>query len=107
MLPKITSVPQDQDKVYGDQATLTIHASGPDELTYRWIKDGKVIIASDLHLYRKISDLYSPTLQIEFFLPKCEGIYRCAAINKYGLVISDAANLKGMNLSICTDIIML
>ena len=93
MLPKITRHPEDQDKVYGDKAVLMLHTSGPDDLTYCWIKNGKFVTRD---LYSKISVVIdSPALQIEFFLPEYEGMYTCAIISKYGLTISDSAYLKG------------
>ena len=84
---EITEHPQSQDTVYGNEVALTVSATGPDTLSYQWMKDGD-----------NITGECTPTLHIESFSSQHDGDYVCRVSHNGFSVTSNSAKIKGANL---------
>ena len=89
---KISSHPQTQCKLFGDEVFLTVHASGAGIISYHWIKDEKAIEDDQFPTFTGIR---SSKLCISSFMPECEGKYWCKVTNEDSALMSHSAELKG------------
>ena len=89
---KVTKHPQDQRKVYGEEVSLRVSATGSGTLLYQWIKDEEDITSEKYH---NCDGHDSHTLNISSLLPEHNGSYKCRVSTEYYSVISNAAELKG------------
>ena len=81
--------PEDQDAIYENEVALTVSASGPDTLSYQWMKDRDSIISDD---YIGVD---THILQITSFSPEHDGQYVCIVSNEYCSLTSKPGHLKG------------
>ena len=89
----IIGQPQTNSSIhYGGDVTLTVTATGPQPLSYQWMKDG-VVISPDV-----IPDCIgtdTALLHITTFLPHHEGQYHCKISSENAPSLdSDPAELK-------------
>ena len=89
-LPKITTSPCDQTRIYGDKVSFTLTATSNGSLSYQWYKDGE-LITPDTHPY--CDGAMTPTLKIRAVLTEYEGTYSCLVSNEAGSIESDSAQL--------------
>ena len=81
--------PEDHDTIYENDVAFSVSASGPDALSYQWMKDGEPIIG---HGYIGAN---LPTLRITSFSLKHEGQYACIVSSQNCSLMSKPGNLKG------------
>ena len=96
-VPKITSHPHDQNKMYGDRVEFKVVAMGTGRLTYQWCRDEEGI-TRDSHPY--CTGELTDTLHIKAVLTEYEGSYKCVVSNEDGSVESQSAQL-GVSKSLC------
>ena len=89
-LPKITTSPCDQTKMYGDEVSFTLKATSNGTLSYQWHKDCE-LITPDTHSY--CDGAMTPTLKIRAVLTEYEGTYSCLVSNEAGSVETESAQL--------------
>ena len=88
----IEQLPESQNKIYEDEVTLTVTATGPGTLSYQWMKDEERITDHNLP---KCSGFTTPNLCLKCFSPEHEGQYMCIVSNEYCTVQSQPGQLKG------------
>ena len=101
-LPRITTSPCDQTKIYGDEVSFSLNATSNGTLSYQWYKDGE-LVTYDTHPY--CDGAMTPTLKIRAVLTEYEGTYSCLVSNEAGSIESDSAQLGVGKLK--ADIILL
>ena len=86
---QITEQPQSNTSIkYGQAVTLSVSATGAENLIYQWKKNGQDL-TDDRH-----TGSTTPTLMISKFLPDDQGRYVCAIKNCNSTIESEQADLK-------------
>ena len=86
---QIIEQPQSNTSIkYGQAVTLSVSATGAENLVYLWMKDGQDL-TNDHY-----TGTNTPTLTISTFLPDDQGRYYCAIKNCNSTIESEQADLK-------------
>jgi len=92
--PTITTQPQSQTNLVGDNVTFSVTASGVEPLSYQWRKDGTNLLDGG-----NINGGNTPSLTVSNVQASDVGNYDVMVTNSYGAVTSQVAVL---NIAVCT-----
>ena len=85
----IKTQPESQTKVYGRNITLSMSATGPGILSYKWMKNGYAIEDNN------VTGINDPVLYINNFSKEHDGEYTCVVSNEHCTLMSNPGRLKG------------
>ena len=101
---QITEQPQSNTSIkYGQAVTLSVSATGAENLVYLWKKDGQYLSNN-----KYIIGTNTPTLTISEFLPDNQGTYTCIVKNYNSSIESEQADLAlGLFISIVLSLYLI